>query len=98
MPLTQEQAERVRLDLIGGPSRYGYAMTCLNRPFVNIILKKFTMEQKIVELSSQVEDSRARERWRDIEYVGLKAHLDALIALGGISPCSNDVTFPPRTS
>ncbi|KAH0642515.1 hypothetical protein KY290_034097 [Solanum tuberosum] len=43
------------------------------------------MEQKIAELSSQVEDSWARERHRDIEYEG-------------ISPYSNDVTFPPRSS
>ncbi|KAG5622466.1 hypothetical protein H5410_007684 [Solanum commersonii] len=56
------------------------------------------MEQKIAELSSQVEDSRARERWSDIEYAGLKAQLDALLASGGIPPSSNDVTFLPRPS
>uniref|UniRef100_M1DW66 Uncharacterized protein n=1 Tax=Solanum tuberosum TaxID=4113 RepID=M1DW66_SOLTU len=60
--------------------------------------KKLAMEQKIDELSSQVEDSRARERQRDIEYEGLKAQLDALLASGGIPPCSNDVTFPHRPS
>ncbi|KAK4731818.1 hypothetical protein R3W88_024806 [Solanum pinnatisectum] len=52
--------------------------------------KNLAMEQKIAELSSQVEDSRARERRRDIEYAGLKAQLDALLASGGIPPCSND--------
>ncbi|KAH0652726.1 hypothetical protein KY289_030404 [Solanum tuberosum] len=60
-------------------------------------MKKYlAMEQKIAELSSQVEDSRARERRRDLEYAGLKAQFDALLASGGIPPCSNDVTFPPR--
>ncbi|KAG5594977.1 hypothetical protein H5410_036209 [Solanum commersonii] len=50
-------------------------------------MKKYlAMEQKIAELSNQVEDSRARERRRDLEYAG------------GIPPCSNDVTFPPRPS
>ncbi|KAG5605150.1 hypothetical protein H5410_026642 [Solanum commersonii] len=48
MPLSQEQVERLWLDLIGGQS--------------------------------------------------LKAQLDALLASGGIPPCSNDVTFPPRPS
>uniref|UniRef100_M1D8T6 Uncharacterized protein n=1 Tax=Solanum tuberosum TaxID=4113 RepID=M1D8T6_SOLTU len=62
-------------------------------------MKKYlAMEQKIAELSSQVEDSRARERRRDIEYAGLKAQLDTLLSSGGIPPCSNDVTFPPRPS
>ncbi|MCD7453664.1 hypothetical protein HAX54_021819 [Datura stramonium] len=32
------------------------------------------MEQKIAELSSQVEASLSRERWRDIEYSGMKVH------------------------
>ncbi|KAG5604297.1 hypothetical protein H5410_025789 [Solanum commersonii] len=39
--------------------------------------KNLTIEQKIAELSSQVEDSWARERRKDIEYGGLKAQLDA---------------------
>ncbi|KAH0640049.1 hypothetical protein KY290_037337 [Solanum tuberosum] len=60
--------------------------------------KNLAMEQKIAELSSQVEDSRARERRRDLEYAGLKAQFDALLASGGIPLCSNDVTFPPRPS
>ncbi|KAG5606323.1 hypothetical protein H5410_027815 [Solanum commersonii] len=90
MPLTQEQAERVWLDLIGGPSRYEYAY--------GMPQQTFPMEQKIVELSSQVEDSWVRERLRDIEYEGLKAQLDVLLVSGGIPLCSNDVTFPPRPS
>ncbi|KAG5611495.1 hypothetical protein H5410_022776 [Solanum commersonii] len=89
MPLTQEQAERVWLDLIGGSS--------LSSSYDDESMKKnLAMEQKIAELSSQVEDSWARERRRDVEYEGLKAQLDALLASGGIPPCSNDVTFPPR--
>ncbi|KAH0708610.1 hypothetical protein KY284_010037 [Solanum tuberosum] len=113
MPLSQEQAERVWLDLIGGPSRYGYAYGMPQQTFREYhsefeglsssyddesMKKNLAMEQKIAELSSQVEDSRARERRRDIEYAGLKAQLDALLASGGIPPCSNDVTFPPRPS
>ncbi|KAG5615072.1 hypothetical protein H5410_014896 [Solanum commersonii] len=42
--------------------------------------KNLAMEQKIAELSNQVEDSWARERRRDIEYEVLKAQLDALLA------------------
>ncbi|KAK4713796.1 hypothetical protein R3W88_019703 [Solanum pinnatisectum] len=110
MPLTQEQAERVWLDLIGGPSRFGYAHGMPQQTFREYhsefeglsssygdesMKKNLAMEQKIAELSSQVEDSRARERWRDIKYTGLKAQLDALLASGGIPHCSNDVTFPP---
>ncbi|KAH0689982.1 hypothetical protein KY289_017340 [Solanum tuberosum] len=113
MPLSQEQAERVWLDLIGGPSRYGYAYGMPQQTFHEYhsefeglsssyddesMNKNLAMEQKIAELSSQVEDSRARERRRDIEYAGLKAQLDALLASGGIPPCSNDATFPPRPS
>ncbi|XP_049364747.1 uncharacterized protein LOC125829580 [Solanum verrucosum] len=63
-----------------------------------LMKKNLAMEQKIAELSSQVEDSRARERRRDLEYAGLKAQFDALLASGGIPPCSNDVTFPHRPS
>ena len=51
--------------------------------------KNLAMEQKIAELYSHVEDSRARERWRDTQF-------DVLIASGGIPPCSSDATFPPR--
>ncbi|KAH0706435.1 hypothetical protein KY285_010940 [Solanum tuberosum] len=105
--------ERVWLDLIGGPSRYGYAYGMPQQTFREYhsefeglsssyddesMKKHLAMEQKIAELSSQVKDSWARERRRDIEYEGLKAQLDALIASGGIPPCSNDVTFPPRPS
>lgn len=57
------------------------------------------MEQKIAKLCSQVEVSRARERQRDIEHAGLKAQLDALLALvasGWIPPCRSDVVCPPR--
>ncbi|KAG5606397.1 hypothetical protein H5410_027889 [Solanum commersonii] len=106
-------AEREWLDLIGGPSRYEYAYGMPQQTFREYhskfdglsssyddesMKKNLAMEQKIAELSSQVEDSWARERCRDIEYEGLKAQLDALLALGGIPPCSNDVTFPPRPS
>ena len=111
MPLTQEQAEKVWLDLIGAPSRYGYAYEIpqqifrefssefegLNSSYDDESMKKnLAMEQKRVELSSQVEDSRARERQRDLEFAGLKTQFYALLALGGIPPCSSDVTFPPR--
>ncbi|KAG5631799.1 hypothetical protein H5410_003516 [Solanum commersonii] len=113
MPFSQEQAERVWLDLIGGPSRYGYAYGMPQQTFHEYhsefeglsssyddesMKKKLAMEQKIAELSSQVEDSRVRERQRDIKYAGLNAQLDALLASGGIPPCSNDVTFLPRPS
>ena len=56
------------------------------------------MEKNITELSSQVEYSQARKRRRDLEHAGLKDQFDALLASGGIPPCSNDVTFPPRLS
>ncbi|KAK4724374.1 hypothetical protein R3W88_027153 [Solanum pinnatisectum] len=83
MPLTQEQDERVWLDLIGGLSRYGYVYGMPQQTFREYhsefeglsssyddesMKKNLAMEQKIVELSSQVEDSWARERRRDIEY------------------------------
>ena len=54
------------------------------------------MEKKIVELCSQAEESRARERRLELQFAGLKAQFDALLASGGIPPCSGDVTFPPR--
>ncbi|MCD7457182.1 hypothetical protein HAX54_034388 [Datura stramonium] len=54
------------------------------------------MEKKIAELSSQAEASQTRERWRDIEYAGMKAQLDALLASGGILPCPSDAFLPPR--
>ncbi|XP_027772694.1 uncharacterized protein LOC107019733 [Solanum pennellii] len=60
--------------------------------------KILAMEQKIIELSSQVEDSRVRERRRELECAGLKAQFDALRGSGGIPPCSSVVTFPPRPS
>ncbi|XP_069142975.1 uncharacterized protein [Solanum lycopersicum] len=111
MPLTQEHAKRVWLDLIDGPSRYGYGYEMPQQTFLEYssefeglnssyddesMKKNLAMEQKIVELSSQVEHSRARERRRDLEFVDLKAQFDALLASGGIPPCSSDVTFPPR--
>ena len=111
MPLTQEHDERVWLDLTCGPSRYEYAYGIPHKTFREFfsefedtssshddesMKKKLSMEQKIIELSSQVEDSRAKERWRELEYAGLKAQFDALLASGGIPPCSGDVTFPPR--
>lgn len=92
MPLTQEHAERVWLDLIGGPSRYVYAYGMPQQTFREYhsefeglsssyddesMKKNLAIEQKIAELSSQVEDSWARERHKDIEYEGLKAQLDA---------------------
>nr|XP_025888967.1 uncharacterized protein LOC112942282 [Solanum lycopersicum] len=58
--------------------------------------KNLAMEKKIVELSSLAEESRARERRLELQFAGLKAQFDALLASGGISPCSGDVTFPPR--
>ncbi|KAG5582684.1 hypothetical protein H5410_053311 [Solanum commersonii] len=98
------------LDLIGGPSRYGYAYGMPQQTFHEYhyefeglsssyddesMKKNLAMEQKIAELSSQVEDSQARERRRDMEYA---MQLDALLASGGIPRCSNDVTFSPRPS
>ena len=53
-------------------------------------------EQKIVELSSQAKESRARKRLLEIHFAGLKAQFDALHSSGGIPPCSGNVTFPPR--
>ncbi|KAG5583845.1 hypothetical protein H5410_044279 [Solanum commersonii] len=74
-------------NLIGGPSRYGYAYGMPQQTFREYhsefeglsssyddesMKKTLAMEQKIAELSSQVEDSRARERRRDIEYAVLR--------------------------
>src|SRR5688500_2770102 len=102
MPLSEEQAERVWLDLIGGASRYGYAYGMPQRTFREYHSEleglgssyddesrktNLALEQKIVELSSQVEAAQARERRRDIEFAGLKAQFDALLASGGIPPC-----------
>ncbi|XP_015069259.1 uncharacterized protein LOC107013896 [Solanum pennellii] len=111
MPLTQEQDERVWLDLTCGPSRYGYAYGMPHKTFRKFssefeglnssnhdesMKKNLAMEKKIVELSSQAEESRARERRLELQFAGLKAQFDALLASGGIPPCSGDVTFPPR--
>lgn len=111
MPLTQEQDERVWLDLTCGPSRYGYAYGMPHKTFREFssefeglnssnhdesMKKNLAMEKKIVELSSQAEESRARERRLELQFAGLKAQFDALLASGGIPPCSGDVTFPPR--
>ena len=54
------------------------------------------MEKKIIELSSQVEESWVRKRQLELQFAGLKAQFDALLTSGGIPPCSGDVTFPPR--
>ena len=77
MPLTQEQDERVWLDLTCGPSRYDYAYGMPHKTFREFssefeglnssnhdesMKKNLAMEKKIVELSSQAEESRARER------------------------------------
>ena len=68
MPLTQEQDERVWLDLTCGPSRYGYAYGMPHKTFREFssefeglnssnhdksMKKNLAMEKKIVELSSQ---------------------------------------------
>ncbi|KAH0776643.1 hypothetical protein KY290_008054 [Solanum tuberosum] len=113
MSLSQEQAERIWLDLVGGPSRYGYAYGMPQRAFREYHseleglcsshddeLRKTNLDlkQTIAELSSQVEASQVRERRRDIDFAGLKAQFDALLASGGIPPCPSDVPFPPRPS
>ena len=61
-----------------------------------LMKKNLSMEKKIVELYSQAEESRARERWLELQFAGLKAQFDALLASGRIPPCSGNVTFPPR--
>lgn len=113
MPLSQEQAERIWLDSVGGPSRYGYSYGMSQRTFREYHFKleslgsslddesrktNLGMEKKIAELSSQMEASRVRERRRDIEYAGLKAQLDALLASGEIPLCLSDVACPPQPS
>ncbi|KAM3397444.1 hypothetical protein P3S68_000956 [Capsicum galapagoense] len=54
------------------------------------------LKQQIAELSSKAKASQARERQRDIQYAGMKAQFDALLASAGIPPCPDDVVRPPR--
>ncbi|PHU09382.1 hypothetical protein BC332_21242 [Capsicum chinense] len=41
------------------------------------------LNQQIVELSRKAKASQARKGQRDIQYVGMKAQFDALLASGG---------------
>ncbi|KAF3635950.1 putative zinc finger protein CONSTANS-LIKE 10-like [Capsicum annuum] len=83
LPLSQEQNERIWLDAVGGPIRYGYAYGLPQRTFreFHSELEGFgsfpddesretilTLKQQIAELSSEAKASQARERQRDIQY------------------------------
>ncbi|PHT56698.1 U-box domain-containing protein 4 [Capsicum baccatum] len=111
LPLSQEQNKRIWLDAVGGLSRYEYAYGLPQRTFREFHselkgLGSFrddesretilVLKQQIVELSSEAKASQARERQRDIQYAGMKAQFDALLASGGIPPCPGDVVRPPR--
>ncbi|KAM3363671.1 hypothetical protein P3S68_018525 [Capsicum galapagoense] len=81
LPLSQEQNEGIWLDVVGGPSRYGYAYGLPQRTFHEFHselegLGSFqddesretilALKQQIAELSSQAKASQVRERQRDI--------------------------------
>ncbi|PHT55368.1 hypothetical protein CQW23_03854 [Capsicum baccatum] len=100
LPLSQEQNERIWLDAVGGPSRYGYAYGLPQQTFREFHselegLDSFqddeskkmilTLKQQITELSSEAKASQARKRQKDIHYTGM----NALLASGrGDSPLS----------
>ncbi|KAM3397434.1 hypothetical protein P3S68_000946 [Capsicum galapagoense] len=110
LPLSQEQNERIWLDAVGGPSRYGYVYGLPQRTFREFHLKLeglcsfqedesretiLALKQQITELSSESKASQARERKKDKQYAEMKAQFDALLASGGF-PCSGDVVCPSR--
>ncbi|PHT31883.1 hypothetical protein CQW23_28220 [Capsicum baccatum] len=106
LPLSQEQNERIWLDTVGGPSRYGYAYGLPQLTFCEFHSELegvgsfqddesretiLALKQQITKLSSKAKASQARERKRDIQYAGMKAQFDALLASGeGGSPCPGD--------
>ncbi|XP_047263629.1 uncharacterized protein LOC107860852 [Capsicum annuum] len=74
LPLSQEQNERILLDIVGGPSRYGYAYGFPQRTFLEFHLELeglssfqddesretiLALKQQIAELSIEAEASRA---------------------------------------
>ncbi|KAF3640988.1 putative zinc finger protein CONSTANS-LIKE 10-like [Capsicum annuum] len=91
------QNERIGLDAVSGPSRYGYAYGLPQRTFREFHSKLeglgcfpndesretiLDLKQQIVEISSEAKASQAKERQRDIQYAGMKAQFDALLASG----------------
>ncbi|PHT60668.1 hypothetical protein CQW23_03031 [Capsicum baccatum] len=83
LPLSHEQNERIWLDAVSGPSRYGYAYGLPQQTFHEFYselegLGNFsgdesretilTLKQQIAEISSKAKASQAKERQRDIQY------------------------------
>ncbi|KAG5594989.1 hypothetical protein H5410_036221, partial [Solanum commersonii] len=78
-------AERVWLDLIGGPSRYGYAYGMPQHTF-----REYHFEFE--GLSSSYDDESMKKN------LAMEQKIAKLSSQEGIPPFSNDVTFPPRPS
>ncbi|XP_059279242.1 uncharacterized protein LOC132033315 [Lycium ferocissimum] len=101
--LTEEQREERWLESVGGPTRFGTAYGMPHRAFRQYRspleglhssntesfdrVRAMAMEQKIAELSSQLQASEERERRRDMQFDGMRAQLDALLASEGIPSC-----------
>lgn len=87
---------------VGDPSRYGYAYGFPQRTFREFYLKSeglgsfqndessdmiLALKKQIAVVSKEAKASQVRERQRDIQYAGMKAQFDALLASGD-SPLS----------
>ncbi|KAF3664169.1 putative zinc finger protein CONSTANS-LIKE 10-like [Capsicum annuum] len=100
LPLSQEQNERMHA--VGDTSRYGYAYGFPQRTFREFYLKLeglgsfqddessdmiLALKKQIAVVSKEAKASQVREWQRDIQYAGMKAQFDALLASGD-SPLS----------
>ncbi|PHT27951.1 hypothetical protein CQW23_32447 [Capsicum baccatum] len=100
LPLSQEQNERMHA--VGGLSRYGYAYGLPQQTFREFHSKLeglgsfqdnessdtiLALKKQIAELSKEAKASQTKKGQRDIQYAGMKAQFDALLASGD-SPLS----------
>ncbi|XP_060192095.1 uncharacterized protein LOC132621734 [Lycium barbarum] len=112
--LAEEQMEERWLESVGGPTRFGTAYGMPHRAFRQYRspleglhssntesfdrVRAMAMEQKISELSSQLQASEERERRKDMQFDGMRAQLDALLASRGIPSCADDARNPHTQS
>ncbi|XP_060206299.1 uncharacterized protein LOC132633974 [Lycium barbarum] len=71
-----------------------FLFTCINLIHFLHRVSAMVMEQKIAELSSQLQASEERERRRDMQFDGMRAQLDKLLASRGIPSCPDDARNP----
>ncbi|XP_060193534.1 uncharacterized protein LOC132622882 [Lycium barbarum] len=75
-----------------------FLFTCINLIHFLHRVSAMAMEQKIAELSSQLQASEERERRRDMQFDGMRAQLDELLASRGIPSCPDDARNPHTQS